>query len=420
MALRPSQPRPGQGVPRQPPMAPQPRPPSRPRPGTPRPGQGVPRQPPRNPGPRPVMRPSSDNRPEKPRARPKIDKRQNPGVGWSIGRWFRRSPLAIGLAALLENRAESDDGIGRLSPAFVNNVASPEWPVEIAEPIEKRGQLVGLVLHPVDWPVIAPVPIEYPDDLPFVQPVPMPRPMPRPERLPIEPVPGVRPSAPGRPKPQAEVTIVIEVVPGMRPSSEPSVRVRAVQRFKYQIYASQRRKMDAKGVYLRLQEMITVTFGTLTEVQDFVEAAAWNIVDAKGRPVMTLNRGDALDATEGIENGLVRGVVVNFRQYAAAFAGLVDGRYSLDLGGFAFDYAMSQASDMEAAFMSRKVERMARALGLDSMMGVEGMLGMHRRLAGMSRQERASYVREIQKQWDATFARRVYWSRAGLSSRPGA
>ena len=280
--------------------------------------------------------------------------------------------------------------------------------------------MVGLALHPVDWPVIAPVPIEYPDDLPFVQPVPMPRPMPRPERLPIEPVPGVRPSAPGRPKPQAEVTIVIEVVPGMRPSSEPSVRVRAVQRFKYQIYASQRRKMDAKGVYLRLQEMITVTFGTLTEVQDFVEAAAWNIVDAKGRPVMTLHRGEALDATEAIENGLVRGVVVNFRQYAAAFAGLVDGRYSLDLGGFAFDYAMSQAGDMEAALMSRKMERMARALGLDSMMGIEGMLGMHRRLAGMSRQERASYVREIQKQWDATFARRVYWSRAGLSSRPGA
>ena len=367
------------------------------------------------------MRPSSDSPRQKPRARPKIDKRDNPGAGWSVGKWFRRSPLAVGLAALFESKAEPDQGISRLSPAYVNNLLAPEWGPEIAEPVEKRGRLVGLVLHPVDVPVIAPVPIEYPDLLPEWQPMPLPRPRPRPLPMPaVELLPGVRPSSPARPKPQSEVTIVIEVLPSPVGRDRPSVRVRAVQRFKYQIYASQRRKMDAKGVYLRLQEMVTVTFGTLTEVQDFVEAAAWNIVDAKGRPVMTVHRGEALDATEAIENGLVRGVVVNFRQYAAAFAGLVDGRYSLDLGGFAFDYAMSQASDMEAAFMSRRVERMARALGLDSMMGIEGMLGMHRRLAGMSSQERAGYVREIQKQWDATFARRVYWSRAGLSSRPGA
>ena len=158
--------------------------------------------------------------------------------------------------------------------------------------------------------------------------------------------------------------------------------------------------------------MITLTFGTLTEVQDFVEAAAWNIVDSDGRPAMAQFKGSALDATEDIENGIVRGVVVNMRQYYAVFDGLLDGRYSLDVGGFVFDYAMSQLGDGEAAWRSKGMERMARALGLDTMMGVEAMLGMQRRLHGLSRQERASYVRELSRLYRSSFRGRVSWSRS--------
>lgn len=346
--------------------------------------------------------------------------RKNPSDGWAIGRWFRRSPLGIGLAALFDDsKIEGDQTLARVSPAFFNNLAAPEWPASAAEPVFMKGKIVGMDLHPVDLPVIGPVPVHYPevweDPLPVVQPVPWKRPLPRPV-LP-EPAPRKAPaSRPASPlKTQSEITLVVERV--WSPDGEPVIRVRAVQKFKYQIYARTARRLDAKGVYLRLESLITATFGTLTEVQDFVEAAAWNIVGANGEPVMGRLTGLGLDATEGVKNATIRGAVVNFRAYSEAFAGLISGKYSIDLGGFAYDYSMSQFADMEVAKWSKAQERMARALGLDSVIGVEAMLGMHRRLSGMPRQERLSYVREISKKWRSTFADRVYWARSGLRSR---
>lgn len=409
------------------------------------PARSVPTRPGRTPvaNPRPTSPPRTP-RPAPPRPAPvrepvrsqrtaptRIDKRESPTSGWSIGSWWRRSPVALAAAVFFDgSKTTRDQGIGNLSPAFVNNTVAPDWPAQAAEPVMRKGKLVGMVIHPVDVPVIAPVPVHIPDVVPNWQPAPSPRPRvhprARPTPAPIElPDPrqridyrtGVRPRPSQRPKTQAEVTIVVERVggPSRNPSSPPSIRVRAVRRFKYQIYANSRR-IDAKGVYLRLQGFITATFGTLTEVQDFIEAAAWNIVDKRGVPAMLKARGAALDATEGIENGIVRGALVNFRSYAEAFDGLMDGRYQLDLGGFAFDYAMAQAGDREVAMQSKFMQKMAKNLGLDTVMGVDGMLGMQRRLHGQSRNERMSYVREIHKEWESSFKGRVYWSRQGIRS----
>lgn len=411
------------------PTAPAVKPPARSVPA--RPGRtpvGQPRtSPPRTPRPAPV-RPKPMREPARSTraAAPRIDKRDAPPSSWAVGSWWRRSPLALAMAVLFDgSRTASSQGLDQLSPAAINRLAAPEWPVGAAEPVLRKGKLVGMVLHPVDYPVIAPIPVDLPDLVPDWQPMPSPRPRFRPTKAPVEmPQPdrlvdvrtGARPLPPRRPKPQAEVTIVVERVggPSNSKSREPSIRVRAVQRFKYQIYASTRRRGDAKGVYLRLQGIITATFGTLTEVQDFVEAAAWNIVDARGVPAMLNARGAALDATEGIENNLVRGAVVNFRQYSEVFDGLLDGRYQLDLGGFAFDYAMAQAGDREVATQGKVLERMGRTLGLDSVMGVEGMLGMGRRLHDQPRGEGLSYVREIHSKWEHQFKGRVFWSRQGL------
>lgn len=355
------------------------------------------------------------------RAQPFIDKRSKPSDGWAIGKWFRRSPLAAGLAAYFDmSNVASDMTLDALPPSVRNNLAAPDWPEEAASPVYKRGKLVGLDLAPVEIPVIAPMPIFWPDVIPDYDPT-APLPVRRPDPAP-RPLGKPEPKAAtvnrplGRPKTQSEITIVIERVPGRFDAPQPAIRVRAVQRFKYQIFANQVRRVDVKGVYLRIQQLVTLTFGTLTEVQDFVEAAAWNVVDRNGVPVMGRHIGLALDDTEGMSNKL-RGLTVNMAAYYAAFDGLMRGDYSLDLGGFVFDYTMAQMADNEIAFQSRKLERVARRLGLDSVMGVDGMLGMHRRLAGMPRQERMSYVREIQKQWSSTFKGRVYWSRGGLSSR---
>lgn len=348
------------------------------------------------------------------RAQPHIDKRYAPPESWSIGKWFRRSPLAVGLAAYFDmSNVAPDQTLAQLSPAALNDLAAPDWPEFAAEPVMKRGALVGVDLHPVEIPVIGPMPIFIPDLYPEFDPT-VPLPVPRPQIEVANPFAPLPPQAPARPKSQAEITIVIQQVGGTK--SDPVIRVRAVQRFKYQIYQNQVRRVDAKGVYLRIQQLFTATFGTLTEIQDFVEAAAWNVLDSKGRPVMMMINGQMLDKTEGIDHAFTRGIVVNFRSYSEAFAGLIDGRYTLDLGGFAFDYTMAQWADREIAFQGKALERFSRRLGLDSVMGVEAMMGMHRRIHGMPRQERMSYVREIQKQWRSTFAGRLYWSRSGLRS----
>lgn len=350
------------------------------------------------------------------RANPWIDKRSTPSDGWAIGKWFRRSPAAAGLAAYFDmSNVAGDQTFGQLSPAAINNLAAPEWPPELAEPVTRKGKLVGMIIHPVDYPVIGPVPIELPmpDLNPVLDPIPIgrPQPAPRPVSLPRPRPRSVLAGPPAsRPKTQSEITLVIERVPSS--SGQPAIRVRSVQRFKYQIYASRPRRIDGKGIYLRLQQFITATFGTVTELQDFVEAAAWNIVDAKGRPVMTQLRGNALDRSENIENAFTRGALVNFSMYASAFDGLIDGRYSLDLGGFAFDYAMSQASDVEAAWRSKTLETWGRSLGLDTLQGVDAMMSMHRRISGMPKAERESLVRTIHQRFRSSFARRVYWSRS--------
>ena len=386
-----------------------------------------PRPPQRPSQPRPVQRPpvrGSVRGPVRPYTQ--IDQRENPRVRFvpaakAIGRG--------GAAAVFMDMSNvaSDQTLGAVSPrAFNPKVGvSPDWGPEMLEPVSKGRAIVGGIIRPVDVPVLPPMPIEIPDAAPDFDPVtpvarPLPMPRPRPDASPVE-VPhvpavdrftGIRTFPPARPKTQYETTIVIERVPG----DKPGIKVRARTRFKYQIYQNTRRKYDAKGVYLRLQQLVTATFGTLTELQDFIEAVAVNIVDAEGRPVIFTRKGEFLDRSEAFTNPLARGAAVNFLGYYEAFDGLIDGRYSLDLGGFAFDYTMMQAGDVEAALPGRAMQKAAKALGIDQVMGVDAMLSMHRRLAGLPRQQRESYVWELRTAYRSAFAQRVFWSKRGLRS----
>lgn len=392
----------------------------------------APRPPQRTPGPRPAPnRPPDAARPSYQRpstVRPIIDDRETPKVRWEpAAKAFRRG---LGLAVLFDmSNVEGDQTLGALSPAWSNPLAEAlVWPPEFFEPITKGNVIVGAVVRPVDVPIVAPFPIEVPDDAPYIDPLPMrsPRPKARPypaappvERPAVKPVPVYephRPVSPRREKTQYETTIVIERDLGPKEG----IRIRARQAFKYQIYARTMRRIDAKGVYLRLMQMVTLTFGTLTEVQDFVDALAVNIVDAQGRPVIHLGRDKYLDIVKPAKGSIADALVVSSLGYYEAFDGLLEGRYSLDLGGFAFDYVAMQAGDWEAALPSKAYAKVAKALGLDMRLGVETMMNMHRRLAGLSRMERESYVWELRKAYRAQFAGRVYWSKRGLSSRAAA
>jgi len=392
----------------------------------PKPGVGLrPRPPQRTPQPRPPQRAPVPWYARKPtKLTPQIDDRENPRVR------FLPAARAIGkgaaAAALFDMSNVADDQtLGAVSPVAFNRTISPVWGPDMIEPIYKSRAIVGGIIMPVDVPVLPPMPIEVPDEAPVFDPSipvarPWPKPRPRPEESPIE-VPnvpavdlftGARSFPPARPKDHYETTVVVE----RSPDGGPGIRVRAHTRFKYRIYQNTRRKYDAKGIYLRLQGIITATFGTITELQDFIEAVAVNVVDAQGRPVIFTHKGEFLDASEGIVNPFARGATVNFLGYYEAFSGLMDGRYSLDLGGFAFDYTMMQAGDVEAALPGKAWQKAARALGIDQVMGVEGMMSMWRRIHGLPRVQRESYVWELRQAYRSAFAQRVYWSRGGIRS----
>ena len=275
-----------------------------------------PRPPQRPSQPRPVQRSpvrGSVRAPVRPYTQ--IDQRENPKVR------FVPAAKAIGRAALPPSlwtcptwHPTRPSGLCRLGLSTRRSGYHLIGALRCSEPVSKGRAIVGGIIRPVDVPVLPPMPIEIPDAAPDFDPVvpvarPWPMPRPRPDASPIE-VPyvpavdrftGIRTFPPARPKTQYETTIVIERVPG----DKPGIKVRARTRFKYQIYQNTRRKYDAKGVYLRLQQLVTATFGTLTELQDFIEAVAVNIVDAEGRPVIFTRKGEFLDRSEAFTNPLL-------------------------------------------------------------------------------------------------------------------
>jgi len=263
------------------------------------------------------------------------------------------------------------------------------------------------------------LPDMYPDAAPGFQPAParVPDPAPLPA---VNPLSGVRPTPRNRP----ELELTIKILPGRITLDEPTPTVRLQVRLKpkHQLYAVTRRKIDAKGVYLQLMGLVTATFGTLTEVQDFVEALAWNATDRFGRPAMLVERPAAFKGEQMKPGDWKGGLMVSMRQYVGVFNGLASGKYSLDLGGFAFDYAMMQAGDIEAALPGKARQMMSNFLGSSQVAGIEATINQFRRMSGEEREnylDGLSISRIIARRYRSAFTGRATWHRTnGIRTSP--
>lgn len=385
------------------------------RPPSPRITPGPKRPPNRGPKPRPRPRP---------RPAPRVDRRGPPPASRGIGKLFRSGPLAA-LYAYFDMNPAPDQGLGVLSPRAFNDIENPlMFPRDGYEVEEPRPRRAGVVLKPYDWPMLAPPPIELPDELPYWE-TPLPRVRRGPERDPSpdrNPVPLSPPVAPPLARPRIDPKTGVRQFPrsdqfmetsiGIQSRDDGTVRLQVRSSPRTSRYQRTPRKRDAKSIYMRLQHMITLTFGTATEVQDFVEAFVWNAFDATGKPAMLRERNYALDAVQPDQGDILAAMQVNYLQYLAVMHGIGTGKYHVDVGGFLFDYAVAQASDMEAALISKANERMARGLGLDSVIGLQAMSSMHRRLHDMPKEERISYVRSISERFRELAASRLRWSRS--------
>ena len=385
------------------------------RPPSPRTTPGPKRPPNRGPKPRPRPRP---------RPAPRVDRRGKPPATRGIGKLFRSGPLAA-LYAYFDMNPAPDQGLGVLSPRAFNDIDNPlMFPRDGYQVEDPRPRRAGVVLKPMDYPLFAPPVIPVPDELPYWD-TPLPGVRRGPERDPIpetDPVRRPLPNAPPLTRPQIDPKTGVRQFPrsdrymetsiGLEPTADGGVRVQIRSSPRSASYARTPRRKDAKGIYMRLHHLMDITIGTATEVQDFVEAFVWNAFDAQNRPAMLVERGPALDRIDPEKGDIWAAMRVNFMQYVAVMRGIADGKYSVDLGGFLFDYAVSQAGDYEAAMFAKATERHARLLGLDSVIGVQAMLSMHRRLHDMPKAERESYVRSISRSSRELFAGRVRWSRS--------
>lgn len=394
-------------------------PPPRPRGGF----RGIPRsmRPPGASRPRPRPKPLGD---QSKGPRPIIDERKAPRARWL----FRPPTVATAIVAGLFSDTNPGDGTisdRQLAQMTDNRPTVAEWPADSAMIEKLDDDAFSVILLPSKTPFAAPLLVPTPerpvlipngDPMPEYSPVvpaPAPRPRTRPEYKPGgSPVvrPAGQPASPGMGKTHVERTLSVQ--PVRLPSGKSAVRVKVGTRRKYEMYARTRRKVDIKGVYIELQKLVTVTFGTLTEVQDFVDAVAWNVVDEYGRPAMLLEREAAFQGIRVQKGDYLAAAGVNMRQYNRVFAGLASGKYSLDLGGAAYDLAANEVEDRESALYSKARQRMALALGSTAVTGLDMAASLSSNINRKERQWHGSLSTEVSKSLRPAFAQRVYWHRS--------
>lgn len=290
---------------------------------------------------RPAGRPAIRG-PIRPSQRPgRIAEQRDLGFVGMLGRLlFRASPLAIGGNALLR---PSPLGDGTLTDAqFIAQQLGPGpdvFPNAIAEISAPSPGSWTVLLVPAGETFIprqARVPsglvIPTPDWLPSVDPT---APLPR---VISEPWKEGQTLGPKRWLPRSddspfvETRIVIEAPPpkgGPRARPEP-VTVRALRPRVPRAPNSKRNEEGKMGrrLYNVGLMLINSTYGAVTEIADLIEVLAHSVyaLDRQGNavPAMSLN-GLSMHET---------------------FIGLVEGRYRLDVVGFAVDYAINQTSDI--------------------------------------------------------------------------
>lgn len=198
---------------------------------------------------------------------------------------------------------------------------------------------------------------------------------------------------------------------GIGTSTEPKLSIRSTP---VRQGTAERRRVDTKGsvVYFALLRGITATYGAASEVQDLFDALAWNVKDFSGRSAMLLERKAAFQGKKMDKGDTLGALGVKAGQYVGVLNGVLDGRYQIDLGGFAFDYAVGQMGDIEHALSAKAMQRGANALGYNRPVGVEAFINPVKRKENVRQQTFSAYLR---KEYASAWHDRFYWSRRALA-----
>lgn len=210
----------------------------------------------------------------------------------------------------------------------------------------KRGDLI---INVPEFEIPSPIKVDpdpshdiwnVPDDVPIEELYP--------ESIP-QPDPSIAPEVFTSPQSKvSEAGVVIEVVS----DNGIQVRVRPTRQ-----RASVRRRKDTKANRRMLKaahKLVNVTYGSYSEVMDFLEALAWNVYEVRGGKrvlVMSTNGGSVFQTLDG----------------------LAKGRYEVDLASLIVDYAFMQAQDFVIGRMGQlATESAINNLGWTSPQGPSG------------------------------------------------
>lgn len=172
------------------------------------------------------------------------------------------------------------------------------------------------------------------------------------------------------------------------------------------------RKGKGTGLYLGFTRLVTATFGRATEIQDFVEALAWNAYRPDGLPAMLDVR--ARSAPGRVSKGDVLGAARwNLNAYGNVLMGVYQGDYAFDIGGALHDYAVGQASDFLIGKSGQARQRAANALGWHLPVGQDALLGGETRNLG--KQHALGFHAGGGSPFRSAFADRLVWSQGRLS-----
>lgn len=167
-------------------------------------------------------------------------------------------------------------------------------------------------------------------------------------------------------------------------------RVQVETRLRSSQEAPRRRKKEAKSVTVApLYAMVNLTYGTYSEVLDFVDAVAGN--------AYWVGPG-GLESLDGVPRMDV-------------LAALIDGRAVLDMHGALVDFAINEIVDRAYGARARQLRKLQERMGWQLPMGLEGQLGMWRRL------ERATGTNEAYSRYTRAMPDRERMWRDGLRSR---
>ena len=244
----------------------------------------------------------------------------------------------------------------------------PELP-EVSWPEIRKPGVVGISRSPKIGTVVIRLPQDYYVPAPIrVDPQPEGSIWDVPDDVPIEILAPRREDAPEidieAPKPQKrgtarkpadlyDETLNIEIKAD--PDGQPTIHLRPGR-----ARASERRKKDTKANRAWIKaahKLINVTYGTYSEIIDFVDALVWNVYD--------VNEKGELVYAMALEGGKAHMVI----------DGLMRGKYEIDMGQFIIDYAVMQTQDMIMGKMSQALVKETIDKGQwTSPMGPQGML----------------------------------------------